>query len=578
MKKEKLTMVALTGLVVALGASLTSCYVSGDDTVSIDTAKTQLFVKYTNGGLRREWLDHVVANFEEDYKNHSFETGKTGIQIVPDYSKLDIQADAIPQNQNQVFLMESADYLNFKSKNCLADITDVVTSGAEQGDGKEKETATIESKMRDDSRTFYNLGTTTAPKYYGIPFYESSCTLNYNAKLFENRGFYFAKGQSADSLTEEDRGKLSKISSLFVSKTQTAKSAGPDGVEGTYDDGLPATYADFEVLITYITASGSIPFVWNGYEKGYLTSLILGAWANAVGAEQMKLSLSWDGTAKKILQLNEDYSPKTDANGNYLFDADTALTADNAYLLHHQKGCYDAIRFAKMIVANSTNYYEKSFSSAFSHTTAQEYFIKGKEKGYIKQDIAMLNEGTWWNSEANGVYTSDTDRKSYSFGVLPYPHPSKEQIGEKQVILSDRNSMIFVNANCSNAILPVAKCFASYVNSDRSMNTFSQYTDMVRALKYSLTADTKAAMSPYGNNVYAHFMANTTDHVEWEPLSQLCARNSSTIGYRRWGFAISTNIDNPIDYLGSNPKVSALDYYKNINAYFTKNWTGMVNK
>ena len=42
----------------------------GSSPVLPDQTKTQLHVKYTNGGLRREWIDHVVASFEEKYKDY----------------------------------------------------------------------------------------------------------------------------------------------------------------------------------------------------------------------------------------------------------------------------------------------------------------------------------------------------------------------------------------------------------------------------------------------------------------------------------------------------------------------------
>ena len=39
-------------------------------------------------------------------------------------------------------------------------------------------------------KQYYNVGTETAPKYYAIPFFESSMNLQYNVKLFEENCYY----------------------------------------------------------------------------------------------------------------------------------------------------------------------------------------------------------------------------------------------------------------------------------------------------------------------------------------------------------------------------------------------------
>lgn len=52
-----------------------------------DESKSQLFVKYYNGGAGRAWIDEVVANFEADYADVPFEEGKKGVEVVKDFEK-----------------------------------------------------------------------------------------------------------------------------------------------------------------------------------------------------------------------------------------------------------------------------------------------------------------------------------------------------------------------------------------------------------------------------------------------------------------------------------------------------------
>ena len=62
--------------------------------------------------------------------------------------------------------------------------------------------------------------------YYALPHYEIYTGLVYDADLFTEKAFYFAKG---GGWTDED----------------SEKSCGPDGIYNTYDDGLPSSYEEF---------------------------------------------------------------------------------------------------------------------------------------------------------------------------------------------------------------------------------------------------------------------------------------------------------------------------------------------
>ena len=549
----------------------------GSSPVLPDQTKTQLHVKYTNGGLRREWIDHVVASFEEKYKDYSFEEGKKGVQIVDSFNKRDIVAANIPQDTNQVYLMESSDYLNFKAQNVLADITDVVTSPIQDGPSTTEE-KTIADLLTPEGEAFYNLGTKENPSYYGLPFFSSACSISYNQSVFEKNNFYFAEGKSGDDVTDLDDAR--EVSSLFVSKSSDAKSAGPDGIKGTSDDGLPATYADFHALLTFMKEGGSqvTPFIWNGYETGYLISTMLSAYCTAIGVDQSKLMMSWQGEGKDLYELSADGGFVNDSTGGHHLLSSLDITPNNAYQLHQHKGLLDALKLAKLIVGDTKNYYSKSFSSSFDHLTAQKYFICGKEKGLIKNDIAMNIEGTWWNAEANDNYKDENDRQSKKFALLPMPFPTKEQIGGKNILVSERDSMIFINKNCDPAVLPAAKAFVSFLHNQESLNTFTRYTDMVRNLKkYDLTEETLSHMSTYGKSVYETFFSDHSYVFDFRPANNVTAKNATLLGYRHWPFGVgSVDADNnPMFYFAKNTSVTPEQHFLRINQYFKSSWNSV---
>ena len=42
---------------------------------------TTISVHYFNGGLGSDWINEVIADFEETFANVSFEEGKTGVHV-----------------------------------------------------------------------------------------------------------------------------------------------------------------------------------------------------------------------------------------------------------------------------------------------------------------------------------------------------------------------------------------------------------------------------------------------------------------------------------------------------------------
>ena len=121
-------------------------------------------------------------------------------------------------------------------------------------------------------------------------------------------------------------------------------------------------------------------------------------------------------------------------------------------------------------------------------------------------------------------------------------------------------------------MIEAAKTFLSYLNSDRAMNTFSEYTDMVRLMKYDLTEETLGNMSYYGNQAYKYYHAPSTKHLDWRPLTEEASLKTSALSYRKWGFSTSANSDNPFEYFRNNQNDSGEDLFANINRYYEVSW------
>lgn len=553
---KKLTKIAAAVLSLATICSFTACGGREDSSgQSADSGKMQLYVKYYNGGFGDEWLKKLGSEFEAMYEGYDFGGGKVGVQIMPEYTRGQLTGpSSMKGNRNNVYLLENIDYYSYVSEGSFLDITDVVNDYAVTGLGKKETEKTIDRKIFPAYDEFLNVNN----KYYALPLFETSINLNYDIDLFKQKCLYFAAGKTAEDFTEDDFKDENKISELFVSDASDDKSFGPDGNENTADDGLPATYKDFRALTIQMKIVGVTPFVWNGDETGYLTGLVNDMWANNEGAEQMKLNFTFEGTATTIVDSIAD-------DGTVTLKPATTIDADNFNLLQKQKGKLDALEFAKLLLDdgtgndNSRNYFGKSFDSGFSNTIAQKYFLDPDGNGIGDSPIGFLVDGGWWYNEAKV-----TDR---NIGILPLPKTDASKIGTANTKVSDRSSLIFISSETKSELIPVAKAFVSFLQSDYALRTYTEYTNTFRAMDYNLTEDALKKMSNYGKSVYETRNSEGTVVLPWMPISATARKNASLLSYRTYGFSVNSQENNPLIYFKDHSGASVEDYFEAIWKY-----------
>ena len=585
----------------------------------IDNTKTQIKVKYNNGGLGRVWLDTVLAKFEEVYAEVSFEEGKQGVQILKDFAKRNIELSAMKSSDAQVFLLEDLDMWDFGVNGALLDVTDLVTQPAKTS-YTTSETETIESKISQTHKNIYNVPTKDHPEggYYAIPFFDSPMNLNYSVSLFEERGLflkgegYFVDdngtetseafpeyGATADNFTEADFNNEVKIMNLFVTDANEPRSYGPNGKTGiingvdySVDDGLPATYADFQALLKQMEIVGVTAFVWNDLEPAYLTSLLNGVWANNIGVEQVQVSLTFEGVVTNVVDLDVNGKVQYNSDGSVkVLEEPVTINGDNVDMLHRTKGKLDAIEFAKMIVskdsAGNYRFNEKSLSQ--NHKDAQNMFIDYESMGQ-DQPIAFLIDGEWWLRESyDANFNTIDEMHEQKFGILPLPRATREEVGTPVTNVCDHYSSVFINSNCPENKLEAAKELFSFLQNESSLLTFSYYTNMVRSLQYELSderlaelgyfsTDPKYASSGrefgyYTKNIYATRLADPTCTITpWQPYSDLTRTKATLLAYRKWAFSGSIGGEimfNPIITLHANENLTAKEYFEAICKYWS---------
>lgn len=510
----------------------------GVDVKPADTSKAQLTVATWDGGLGSQWLKDAAEKFEELYKNATnFEEGKTGVEInIVASRSFDGSAMAFTPLTHDIYFVEAVDYVAMINNKQIADITDVMTgSMAAYG-----EDGTIADKLDPSLDEFL---TCLDGNYYAVPFYETYYSFAYDLDLWDAKSYYFAAN---GGWTNAD-GDLA---------------AGPDGISGTSDDGLPATYEDFGKLITRIKDTGVLPFVTASNAQDYVANLLYEFYADYEGYEQMMLGFTFDGTATDLIDVSAD--------GTVTKLGDTAITTDNAYMLTKQAGRYEVLQFAEDILLSGSDNYK----IIDTHTNAQKTFIRGG----IANDspVAMIVEGTWWENEAKSAFADleDAGYERHNYAVMPMPKANEDEIGQKANWLAMSNSYGFIANNTDQ--LELAKEFMKFLHTDENLSAFTGEVNMTRALNYEILPEDEAKLTTYTKSIL-ELKANS-DIIY--PVSTVDEILNNNILFNSFGWAWNCDIDgyefkNPWLYFKDETGTSAETYFAGLYNFYNTRWSAL---
>ena len=440
--------------------SFTSC--NEDDGEKIDPTKTQLYIGNYNGGLGYTWLQKAGDLFEEKYANVSFQSGKTGVQIMIDNNKDNYTGtqlmSSIKTARQDVYFTQDVNYYDAVANNLFADISDIVTEKFDSVDlGEGVKTYSVEDKLSSELKNYFKVD----GKYYGLPFASPIYGIVYDVDLFNQKRLYFlANGEVTGS---KDKGDV--------------LSAGSDGIQGTYDDGLPATWEQFKVLMRKMIERGLTPFTWSGLYTYQRQAFLQSVWVSYEGYNDFMLNNSFSGTT----------------------DAGVEINNTNGYLLASQEGKLAALTAAYDIVSDTKDYSDNAFKTSQTHTGAQEEYLFST---VTDKPIAMLLEGGYWENEAKGtfgdmvtMYGSEYAYGTRRFGYMPIPkfigtQGVTDQTNTKTALNSRLNATCFINASTSK--MKLAKFFLQYTCSNEALSIFNVETGTTRNFNYVISAENYA--------------------------------------------------------------------------------------
>lgn len=225
--KKIIRLVALLCVLVGISNVATAC---GDGEKERDATKTYLTVYNYDGGVGTEWLYETAERFEQLYANKELEDGKKGVkvEITPGKDNL----STIAGSSYNVCFTEQFAFNDFIAQGQLLNISDIVQEPFTKLGLTE--TGNVYDKIPKETRDALMA---QDGNLYAVPHYEVYTGVSYDRDLFNEKSLFIQQRANGETTTK------------FCKSSNANISVGPDGVKGTYDDGLPSSYEEFYDLV-----------------------------------------------------------------------------------------------------------------------------------------------------------------------------------------------------------------------------------------------------------------------------------------------------------------------------------------
>lgn len=513
-----------------------------------DDTKSQIKVTVWDGGYRKNWADNWGKAFEKAYAETEFEPGKKGVQVEVLYSTANTGIFNVGTRDEDIIFSEQSKYYEFIKTNELLNITEWVTTPlTEYGENR-----SIADKLSPENQLYYGQNAQN-PQYYSVPWYMAVTAINYDIDLFDENGLYFMKSGELGATLEDER------------------SNGPDGVEHTDDDGLPATFEEFFTLCDYMCDNGIIPIVWTGKYQQYMTYLYNSIVADIEGYDNMNMNYQLSGTATDLIDTIDGSTVTLDSQS-------TTITIANGYETRRQKGYYYAYEFMRRLLTEKDGkdykYYDYDHSCHnpnLSHTGAQQQFLMSCE---TENPIAMFVDGTWWYNQADKVFSAmsssgkgKTDRR---FGILPIPKIDSNSLGPQTTVMAWPTTVL-VNKKVKGARENLIRTFFRFIHTDDALRSYIKDSSSIRPFDVSLNNTQLAELPYYTQNQYKLYQNNRV--VMPYSTNSVMKNYSASLNICE---TLHTNVKgndyiNVTDAIWKN--VSTKDFFEGLNKYVKDNWS-----
>lgn len=334
---------------------------------------------------------------------------------------------------------------------------------------------------------------------FALPYTMGTSGIVYDLDLFEAMEWYFTD-----------------------SNTQSGLSKGMDGVEGTYDDGLPVTVDDFQTLLNNITSATMYPFILYGTVASAGTDHVI----NAINAQ-------YEGVASYI--NGYDYTGQIYRDGQYV-----EVTPQTGYKVYENlEGRANGVKFVQdyIIAKDSIGDYKYLDPSTddINHLVSESRYIYSHDNGGRR--VAMTINGAWWENEALGAFKEEelVGNPGYgerNFGFMPVPKfDGQNPDSDKAVFSVNQFGSVFAVKSADEGKNEAIKSFLTFYSSNEGLSLFTKAVGVAPGYKFEIDEDVLAGLTKFGQIYYEICNSEHTEIVAptvFKFLSPLNYRSTSS--------------------------------------------------
>ena len=449
MKKwlKKLLGLALTA---TLAVSMTACGQGNGGGTSGNSEdnknKTAIKLSYFLGEFGDEWLKTLANDWSKTNDSYYIDV-KSNLNLGGT-----IVADIKSGSSFDMVITEDCSFQQLFDGDYLEDLSSLLNEKPEGG-------KTIGEKISD--KELWLKAAASGDKVYLLPYNISPCGLIFDYDRFKANGW-------------------------LITDADGSVSAGKDGIKGTYDDGQPATMAEFNAMCEKIKTSGvDDVFVYMGAtHPEYVNNVAYAYLAGVLGEEGYNAFLTHDSNGKEIELID---------------GTKTVVTIEDGYKTWLMKGVDDMAEFVQNYLCNTKFVSEVTLSDkSFGVDTSHTAFIDTSDNA-----PAFIVEGNWFENGSRQLINSNVSYGGKPYGTSDYRYmilPSAS--GEKSRMFSQTGGSMLVVKQSDEGKKAAITDFVKYMLKDENLGKVTADTGMIWNYNYEISADAAAKMTKFTTNAY----------------------------------------------------------------------------
>ncbi len=378
-----------------------------------------------DNGFGTNGLRELVRRFEEEFKDKEYAPGKTGVDAELHTVEGTLNITNMREESYHAYISPYSATTSMIAGGDFLNIDEYFHMEIPGENGK-----TIDDKIPDEYKSGVqgaaakNGDDMSKSYYYFAPGLSYCGGLSYDKHMFDKEGFYFvAPGHQNDSdaavhassiIGAESGGQSFYFADpnndeYKVAITTPARdswenwnsnrylSCGPDGVYGTYDDGMASSLEELIALCERIKDTTVAPFIVSGQYKGNMMPAVDGLINSLLGEENAFAMKTFESESfEVVVGYDENNALWGMSDVAKPITTKVKVTESQGYYTTWSSARYYATAFIKLAVAKG--WFTSAINGTVSHEGAENHlFLNDYDDGQYKG--AILMESSYWMNE-----------------------------------------------------------------------------------------------------------------------------------------------------------------------------------